>query len=93
MDLVRGWRGKRSSAMRSCTILQTAKSNYRVEEKIGAGSFGVVYRAERIPDGEPVALKFVSIQAQADDARLRRDRCLTPDRFLTSERSTECSRN
>ena len=32
---------------------------YRIHESVGAGSFGVVYRATKIDDGQEVAIKII----------------------------------
>jgi serine/threonine protein kinase len=32
---------------------------YRLDDEIGTGSFGVVYRAHRRSDGYPVAIKVI----------------------------------
>lgn len=47
----------------------TTVGAYRVEEQIGSGSFGDVYRAHRADDSEPVALKLLS-NPQIDDEQL-----------------------
>src|SRR5262245_7201469 len=49
---------------------------YRVEEPLGEGGFGTVYRAIEVPLNRPVALKLLSRDLVADEAlraRFRRE--------------------
>ncbi len=48
---------------------------YRILERIAQGGMGVVYRAERVPVGRPVAVKFLHlVMADDPDARSRFER-------------------
>ena len=44
---------------------------YRVDKAIGKGKFAVVYKAERLSDGETVALKRVSVGQMDERARAK----------------------
>ena len=50
--------------------LGTTLGGYRIEERIGEGGMGVVYRAEQLALSRPVALKLIAIQF-ADDSGFR----------------------
>jgi serine/threonine protein kinase len=45
---------------------------YRLEERLGEGGMGVVYRAVREPDGDEIALKVLRAELSADDMFRRR---------------------
>jgi len=45
---------------------------YRIEELVGQGGFGAVFRAVQIPINRVVALKFVTPQSKADPSRVKR---------------------
>src|SRR5262245_15635092 len=45
---------------------------YRLEERLGEGAMGVVFRAVREPEGEEVALKVLRPELSSDDTFRRR---------------------
>ena len=47
-------------------------SHYKIVSQLGAGGMGIVYRAEDVRLGRPVALKFVSEDYHADEQALQR---------------------
>ena len=51
---------------------QFNSSAYELLEKIGEGGFGCVYRAKQLNTGQNVAIKFLSISTEFDDAKKQR---------------------
>jgi eukaryotic-like serine/threonine-protein kinase len=56
----------------SGSLIGTKVSHYRVLDVIGGGGMGMVYRAEDIKLGRPVALKFLPEDLVSDQVALRR---------------------
>ena len=50
--------------MSSQTSSWTKLSNYDKRDKIGEGTYGVVYRARHIPTGTQVALKKIRLEGE-----------------------------
>ena len=50
--------------------LGSTLGGYRIEERVGEGGMGVVYRAEQLALSRPVALKLIAVQ-YANDAGFR----------------------
>src|SRR5208282_6392427 len=53
-----------------------AAGQYRIKQRMGSGASGVIYEAERISDGMPVAIKLLRAAAAHDAVasdRLRRE--------------------
>lgn len=42
---------------------------YKVENKLGQGAFGVVFKAVRVADGVPAAIKVINLTAMSEKAR------------------------
>jgi serine/threonine-protein kinase len=60
------------SAAAAAAVKAAKVGNYRLIEKLGAGGMGAVYRAEREPDGETVALKILPRSKATDEEFLTR---------------------
>ncbi|MFO0673011.1 MAG: serine/threonine-protein kinase [Polyangiaceae bacterium] len=67
------WRQKTQAGSLEGTVVA---GEYRIKERMGSGASGVIYEAERIRDGLPVAIKLLRVaaahEAVASD-RLRRE--------------------
>jgi len=59
-------------AERDERIGSIVEGRYRILESMAAGSMGVVYRAERVPVGKPVAIKFLHSAFAGDPEFLSR---------------------
>src|SRR5262249_39655360 len=59
---------------RASIVGEVIASRWHVIERLGAGSMGTVYRAERVGLGKSVAIKFLDEHAASKTARARFDR-------------------
>lgn len=73
MLALKEWRSQSATGSLHGTVIA---GDYRIKERLGAGASGVIYEAERIGDGFPVAIKLLRVaaahEAVASD-RLRRE--------------------
>jgi eukaryotic-like serine/threonine-protein kinase len=59
--------------MVECILPETVAGKFRIDERIGAGGMGVVYRGVDVHLGRPVAIKTLPFLAPEEAVRLRRE--------------------
>jgi formylglycine-generating enzyme required for sulfatase activity/predicted Ser/Thr protein kinase len=63
--------GRPGGATEDGALVGRTLGGYAIEEQIGAGGMGVVYRGKRLRDGQAVAVKVLRLPAGADPAEFR----------------------